>query len=381
MKVLCLVCDHAGHLDFGGNGFLTLAQSLINRGHTVHWLSPEANAKRLKAKGFKAAASKDAGNLFLIPMLSAARVKQQQRDFKTKLNAISALINTAKKYDLIICDRLLAFGPVLANKVKKPIVVIGAPATHFQLTPQFPIEVAQPVEDYLDVGKLFAKQLNCKNNTAGSFWAQSVDLNICFTSKNFYQFANHQRSAFIHHFESNNEMAKKSQQIIGFSFGNTGEPANLLQLIVAFSAQADPGIKIQVYAGRDSSLLSAAQQQLPSDVEVFGWIDFRKTFKTLSALVCYGGIGTLWEAANCAIPVATLPNIGDQLINSLAVERLQLGYMLDIKNITSNENMRKLNDLVTNPLFQANSMGYKAASNFSDDFSSACAKIEKISAC
>ena len=176
-------------------------------------------------------------------------------------------------------------------------------------------------------------------------------------------------------------MAKKSQQIIGFSFGNTGEPANLLQLIVAFSAQADPGIKIQVYAGRDSSLLSAAQQQLPSDVEVFGWIDFRKTFKTLSALVCYGGIGTLWEAANCAIPVATLPNIGDQLINSLAVERLQLGYMLDIKNITSNENMRKLNDLVTNPLFQANSMGYKAASNFSDDFSSACAKIEKISAC
>ena len=377
MKILCLVCGHAGHLDFGGCGFLKLAAELENRGHTLHWLTPDANAKRLKAKGFKAAASEEVGNLFLLPFNEVSRVKLQADEFNRKIISIRSLINTTKKYDLIICDRLLVLGQLLADKARKPYVVIGSPCTHFELGSKFPKESKEPIQNYLEVGEKFLKELGLNKNRLNSFWAKSVLLNICFTGKDFYQFPEQETSAFVHHFNED-FVNNKSRGRIGFSFGNTGEPTRLIKLITAFINKYGDEYEIEIYAGRDNQLQEKITSELGHAANVFGWINFRDKFSDLSTLVCYGGIGTLWEASNYGIPVATLPDIGDQMINSDAVERLELGFKLDHLIPASEENLNKLNQLLTSEQFMKNAESYRDKTNYSDSLQSCCDRIEAL---
>lgn len=377
MRILCLVCGHAGHLDFGGSGFLTLATELENRGHTLHWLTPKENAKRLKAKGFKSATSDAVGDLFLLPFSDVRKIKAAKNEFNEKILCIRSLINTAKKYDLIICDRLLALGQLLADKVGKPYVVVGSPSTYFKLGSKFPEESQGPLQSYLEVGEKFLKELGLKENRINSFWARSDLLNICFTGKNFYKFSEPENSAFIYHFEEGISKNNKKGPI-GFSFGNTGEPTKLIKLISAFIDRYGNDYKIEIYAGREDQLLNEIYNKFGQVAKVFGWVNFRERFSTLSALVCYGGIGTLWEASNCGVPLATLPDIGDQMINSNAIERLGIGFKLDHLNPASDENLEKLNQLLTNEQFLINARSYRDINNYSDTLHSCCDRIETL---
>jgi len=332
MNVLCILSSFPGHIDFGGKGFLRVAEQLKAMGHRVTWLSSSSHTRALSDKGFAVVSEPDADMLRLHPFLSTEEVAHHPEEYSARLRCLSGLLSLLRRMrpDIVLLDRALPLAQLATGTAGIPCVAIGTPGGHWEKNRREGVAPRSgPIAAYLEVGESIRKSLGWPSGEISSFWANSDNLNICFMGQPFYQAVacNKATAAFVHHFSRPADRGLRST--FGVSFGNSGAPQPLVLVMQCLISQGPADGAIDVFVGNRAQLASMLKRNFGRRIRVHGWVDFSDHFPSLSGLAFLGGVGTIWQCINHGVPMLVVPSItGDQMTNGEAVHRLGVGEVI-----------------------------------------------------
>lgn len=381
MKVTCIVCSGPGHLDFGGFGFVKLAQQLSATGHRVEWITTSSQAARLRHATWRCHVFPTDG-LDLQPFRSINDIANHDNEYRLKLSSIIGIekLLRATTPDLIIVDRILALAAMIAEDLEIPWVSIGKPAGWWVGTPRGDVQPSETINQaYVAVGDRIRRGLGRPGSAVTSLWANSPHLNISFLGQDFYAGTDKSGfpSAYVNHFDDIE--AAESRQHIGVSFGNTGKPEPLIEAVRCLADFASINNQLDVFVGNRVALRSELQSFEKNDfIRIHGWVDFGAHFQHLKCLVFPGGNGTVWQCVNHLVPMLIVPSvIGDQHFNGTAVARLGLGRVKEPAALCSNDYFQIVQQLDTG-LFRQNLTHFRRRENYTHSLESVTGLLETI---
>lgn len=312
-----MVSQNIGHLDFGGGGYLKLAGRLKDQGHNLHWIARDNTAAVLR-KEKHAVSSHQSVNTITSPR----HMSRTQVDHV--VDQLIALREELRRDlpDLCLVDRNLGCATLVLNALGIPFACIGTPGGYWSRDEHGVISIDSPDEHYLELGKRLHERASWLAGDLESFWQPSPFANVVFTGHSFYPGTKIEfESAFVNLFAPDRS---PQQGKIGISLGNTGDVRKMVRLLHLLATHTT-GTRTTVFTGNRSCQLEHLRGEFP-EFEVQGWCNFHQAFSQLKAIVCFGGIGTLWHGINHLIPILVLPGgAGDQRYNGDRIQELELG--------------------------------------------------------
>jgi len=334
LRIVCVASSAIGHIDFGGGGFLRLANALREVGCDVRWLSYGEQVERLKTKAGNGQAAPEIAHLALRPFFRADEIARFETAHRRRVEAMQRFRRRLRevKPDLILFDRLLAYGGLVAEQDSTPYAAIGTPGGAWgfeEAGAAVNVHPAPgPVDAYLAYGDALKDDLGWRNGAAGSAWLRSPYFNICFMPRTFYAGVEETAAAHVHHHGI--APAPRGQRRMAVSFGNQGAHDRLWAFLRRAVDERLAPFPIDAYAGADDQLKDQLQAAFSADdVNIHGWVDFAHHLNNVGCMAFLGGVGTIWRCLNNRIPMIIIPGlIGDQLENARRVAELGIGYRL-----------------------------------------------------
>lgn len=372
MRIVGLVSHSPGHLDFGGGGFLRLAEQLRGRGHDFSWIAGPPSAEVLVGHGWDVAYVSDTRSV-----AGSALIGRSGRAWEVSCRTLTELRLSIQSIEphLLLVDRCLSVAGPLLETLGLPFAAIGAPGGLWHRTAEGVSPTRETLETFRETSARLNDAFEWFNGDFDSEWLRSPSLNITFLGKSFYpQEARNSSSAFVNLFEPGSSGGACLGTRLGFAFGRTGEIeilGTVLDDVLAAGSWAPDQIDL-LLGGRPDGLADF-QRFASSGLALHGWCDYRSTFPGFCGLVTYGGIGTLWHSIDNNLPSLVAPSsAGDQAFNARAVAREGLGLFFDG---TGPAPVSLLRDLGKQGLpFER----FKDPANFSDDLDTICDRIEGL---
>lgn len=370
-----MVSNNLGHLDFGGNGFIRLAEMLLNRGHDTYWIAHDKTAERLKIKGHNVCSVKS-----ISPVPDPEKVTQDQIRIKTLLTELDQLRFVLFKYkpDLCLVDRNLGLSTMVLSSLDIPYVCIGTPGGYWGRDSQGVAALSEPCSDYQKLGELVCQKSGWLSAELNSWWQPSPYLNVVFMGRSFYpSHADEMTSAFVNVFDSPPENVNNSGKSnrLGIALGHTGDvnlPLMILDTLNDKIHQTFSGVDI--FAGGRPDILNKLKKTHPNCC-VHDWTPYSEIFPNLKKLICFGGVGTLWHSIQYKIPsIVIAGGAGDQKINAEQIQRLGMGFFWDAS-------AQKLPDLFESNNVSSQQKAFKVfhcGDNYTDNLKTLIVKIENI---
>lgn len=338
MKCLCLVSSSAGHIDFGGGGYVKLARQLARKGCVVEWLAGSgAQAARLRSLDF---------TVRICPALNHLNVNRLRRDrlgadaptdviesTAFDLGLVRRILEFAKP-DLLLVDRCLAWGEVLAESLSLPYVAIGTPGGYWKMGAPGKRPGKNESEQFEPMATGLFRKLKWLNRLPLSSWVNSPHCNLCFLGMSFYPDRDEPlgETFYIRDFKNLPERGERNG--LGVSFGNTRESRPLESILKRMAESGHrtyaPG---HVFVGNDGARAKRLSYlEGNPDFQLYRWVDFGSKFSGLKQLIFFGGVGTIWQCIQSALPMSICPVGADQIYNATQVERLGMGRVFAWKD-------------------------------------------------
>lgn len=382
MRIVCVVSQAPGHLDFGGMGYIKLARALIAHGHEVEWISAWSQIGRLRKRNFTVHEKSTVVALKVNPFIPVEHVEANYHLYKERIHAVKSFATDLGKLapDLIIFDRLVVYGTMVAEQLGIPYVCIGTPGGYWEHGGPYVQPMAGPVRAYHDLDERLLLDLKWRGYPQSSFWAHSSLLNICFTGMNFYSSipTAPNTTAFVNNFD--NSLIPESSVRVGISYGNSGHQPILGFLIKCIMENKLITEPTDVFVGNNQDTYVSLKQAFPNrNLHAHKWVDFTNYFTHLKYLIFYGGIGTIWHCVNHFLPMLIVPGlVGDQWINAESVSRLGLGDRLLLKEEDCALVASSIQNINQRSTYLEHIIAYRSASNFTDTMDSLCERLERL---
>lgn len=284
MRIAAFVSDVKSHLDFGGTGYLLLAQEFQRMGHDLIWFTDERVIGTLTGVGFRA---------LPFPRLSGLlRVSDEAVPEDDMLATLIRRIGI----DIVLSDRRLSRVGLLSRQWTGPIVAVGTPG----------IQTDEP---------------------PGDIWIQTADLNVVFMPARFYGVEASDRLISIRHTDrlgpppSHDAAAGR----VTVTLGNGGDLAKVAPILQAIPASVAVDVFhpiVETFTG------SALFRELISrdNIRSRGWGDLRSAIAPSSFMVNLGGIASVWRPFADNLPQISCPGMrDDQAFNARLVREAGIG--------------------------------------------------------
>jgi len=386
MNILCVTSSAPGHMDFGGGGFVVLGQTLENYGHSVAWLSFGAQVERLNKAGCAVEMQPCLEGLCMNPFFEAKDIRSYTNQHQFKINSIREFYHllVKKRPDVILIDRLLVYGGLVAEQLNIPYIAIGTPGGYwnfYHANQEFNVyPVNNPINEFYIYGQYLKEELNWVRGEITSFWVNSPFLNINFMSREFYPLTDKQKSLSANVYHHQNKLPEKTGKRLGISFGNQGNKEDLLVFLKHALTSTAVQLPIDVFVGNNEIIyqnLSAVYDQ--TQIVLHQWVDFGDYFSDLSCLAFLGGIGTIWRCIDNGLPMLVIPgNIGDQLFNAKRVHTIGCGICLQECDLESGKICAAITQCLQNDVYTNQNYKLRSFETHSDDLESICERILRI---
>lgn len=299
MRVTALVCEVTSHLDFGGFGFVRLADAFAARGHNLSWIAGPTPADWLKSRGFSVRTDPHIRRL--------TDVEKAQTKLGARMGAALA------GADLILCDmRLAALGPI-ARSLGIPLVGVGWPGGRWDdrtlhgLNSLSPVPGAGPSR-LLDQAEAFA----------------------VFLPRRFYGGDLQPTTLSIHHLDTETRISARDPDArrITVTLGSKGDPSRVARYLSGLPADFTVDLFHSASNAEDHAETFARLRTDPR-VRLRGWQDLRTAVAPSAYAVTLGGISSIWRALALDLPMLGVPvGRGDQGYNCARIEASGLGRRL-----------------------------------------------------
>lgn len=372
MNILCLVSNNLGHLDFGGNGYLRLAQALGQRGHSVRWLSSGAVADRLEGLDEEV---QNCEALTPIVIKQNGTLKQKVVAQEADHAVLVRQCVQSLQPDLCLIDRNLSTAALVVDSLGIPYASIGNPGGYWGRDENGVVSLDSPNPHYLELGQRLRERVPDLTSDLTSFWQLSPYLNIVFVGKSFYPMvADVSNTAFVNVFDQVPEY--DSRQRLGIAFGNTGDVSVLTNLVNKMGEHNwFPTESIDLLVGGRAEMDGSLQIR---NCSVHRWVDYQKYFPQYRGVVFFGGIGTFWHAVNHRVPMLVCPGgAGDQGVNAQRIVALGLGCSLN-RSDTDAQALRGALRQTLESDFSAAFEQFHQPDNYTDGLESAVVKLEQL---
>lgn len=241
--------------------------------------------------------------------------------------------------------------------------------------PPFAIRGLFSLIDALVLDKLFAPNINRFRKSLGlapikkifGGWMHSAQLNIGLFPEWFAQLQpdwppQTQLTSFVYYDRQNGNEDISSELD---AFLSAGSPPIIFTAGTAMK-HADQFFRDCIEAcqllGQRGILLTQHPEQLPDelppDIQQFGYLPFSKILPRALALVHHGGIGTTAQAIAAGIPQVIRPMAHDQPDTAARVEKLGIGVSLSPQKFNATSLAEKLNILTTSQTVLARCKAY-----------------------
>ncbi|MFK5947572.1 MAG: glycosyltransferase [Methylococcales bacterium] len=381
-KILCVVSANPGHIDLGGNGFISVANELSDNGQEVIWLSRAGQVDRLKKLQQNVSDESTIPHLWLYANTLNAKsnpkilntICQSLIAFKTRLESI--------KPDIIIFDRVLTLGALAAKQLEIPYISIGSPGGYWSNESGYLQPHNTPIDTYVEIEQLICNKLQWRVKPEGSFWLDSPYINICFIASPFYTSIKSKFSttAYVNNFSDLKDKLKTSNNI-GISFGNTGSIELMTHILDNLhNSKLNIASTIDVYTGNRPDLIQQLKRRyIKSNTNIHGWIDYSNQLQKHKFFIFMGGIGTIWHCLNQNVPMCIIPSrMTDQVFNSQVIGQLGLGEFLLLDKPDANaviNTIKKIDKNSEADQYKNSIRQLRAEKNFSDTIKTICEKI------
>ncbi|MCF6262712.1 MAG: hypothetical protein L3J24_03900 [Xanthomonadales bacterium] len=375
MKVLCIVSEFSGHIDFGGMGFLRLAEAMKNQGHEIIWAAPPVHLSTLVKCGFNKYSFTETAALHIRPFFTTQLLSKHSKEFITRIELIKKLYIEIKLIspDIILLDRVLQIGFLISEQLQIPSVSVGSPGGYWSKSKAGVSMVATPIQDYVEVGEQIKDKLNWNKGRLTSLWGYSAYLNICFLGKSFYDCNQVANSAYVYHFDNRAEDTERHS--FGISYGNSGPPEKMMQTLHCLMQIRQLFSSVEIFTGAQEQIYEALKRQLGNSANLHAWVKFSDYFYNMKGLAFFGGVGTVWECINYNVPMFVVPTIvGDQARNANAIERLGLGRCIDATN-NKDEIVEIIQKTLCAGTYLGNIKEFKKRENYTDTMDTTVDKI------
>lgn len=370
-----MVSNKQGHLDFGGNGFLRVAEELISQGHALLWMAGDNTSPRLKARGHIVLPMK---SIFPVPNPESCIVNKKR--LNTLFNQMEqlriALIN--EKPDICLLDRNLGPAAMVLTSLNIPYVSMGTPGGYWERDATGVTMLPLASDSYQKLGALMSNELTWLKNHFDSWWQPSPYLNVVFMGRSFYpSHADEMTSAFVNVFDSPPENVNNSGKSnrLGIALGHTGDvnlPLMILDTLNDKIHQTFSGVDI--FAGGRPDIIEKLKRTHPN-CSVHDWTPYSEIFPSLKKLICFGGVGTLWHSIQYGIPsIVIAGGAGDQKINAEQMQHLGMSFFWD-------GNAQNIPDLFESINVASQQMAFSefhCEDNYTDNLKTLVVKIENI---
>lgn len=376
MKILCITSSQPGHIDFGGSGFVVVAKTLQLHGHNVSWATFGAQVKRLRNAGFETESLSYLAGLSVMPFFLVKEIEANLNQHKTRVDSLRKFYSLLDdlKPDLLIIDRLLTYGALVADQLCIPYVAMGTPGGYWNFSRSensvnvFPVsESVQMIQEY---SESLLDSLKWRKSGAKSFWLSSPFLNACFMPRGFYPVHKEKEylCANIFHHEVKN--LEPGIQRMGISFGNQGDITILLDFLELAAKMDSIPKPFNVFVGNNEITFKKLKALYTStQVNLHRWVDFDLFFRHLSCLVFLGGVGTIWRCVDNRLPMLIIPGkIGDQVFNARRVEKTGIGVYLKKSQLI--EKVLAVSADPINALYRTRIDAFSSVENYTDTIES-----------
>lgn len=284
MRIAAFVSDVKSHLDFGGTGYLLLAQEFQRLGHDLIWFTDESVVGTLTGLGFTA---------FHLPSLSGLL---RASDETVPEDAMLATLIQRVGIDIVLSDRRLARVGLLSRQWQGPIVAVG--------TPGIPMDEAP-----------------------GDIWIQTADLNVVFMPARFYGAEADDQLVAIRHTDRLDAPPSHDVEAgrVTVTLGNGGDLATVAPILRAIPASVTVDVFHPIV---DSFTGSAAFRELISRDNIVsrGWGELRSAIAPSSFMINLGGIASVWRPFADNLPQIACPGLrDDQEFNARLVRASGIG--------------------------------------------------------
>ncbi len=311
MKIICLVSRGAGHLDFGGNGYLSLALKLRDRGHDVIFYTNK-HYNLLEKLSFKCIKSSDIDTLWVAN--EKTDLTKYGRAYYLRLKYIELTIRNENP-DLVLVDRILGLAAGMLNSLNIKYVCVGSPGGSWKKD-DFTISPNVSHHNQSGAIRMYQKKLGWEFDEI-SVWCNSPFFNIVFIGKEFYNTVNSKNTLFINNFEYSKNAGLGT---VGISLGSgmEGDFEKILDSFLIICSEQKVKKKIMLY-GKEKGIdkfISLIPNEYLDKIEVRGYVNFNEEMNKLTYLLFFGGIGTLWYCLNNnVVPIIVSSHIHDQDYN------------------------------------------------------------------
>jgi hypothetical protein len=372
VKILCLVSNNLGHLDFGGNGYLRVAGCLARRGHRVQWVSTGGTADRLRSLGQTVF---DFSGLRPIILQRDSRLEEVNLGaVADNLSALRQLLQSSKP-DVCLIDRNLSTAAMLTGSLYIPYASVGTPGGYWGRDSDGVIRLDSPDPRYVELGRRISHLVPGISNGMDSFWQSSPYLNIVFVGRSYYPMAGDSSvTSFVNLFGPS--VAPGPRRRLAVAFGNTGDSHLLLNFLTEIrQGQWFPAEDIDLLIGGRTGLI----EEIPAGkYTVHHWVDYDDYFPRYRAIAFFGGIGTLWHAIDKQVPMLVVPGgAGDQRLNAERVVGLGLGCAWRANGDNGQSVSESLSEVLTAD-YSAAFATFRDPGNYSDTLESLAVRLENL---
>lgn len=90
------------------------------------------------------------------------------------------------------------------------------------------------------------------------------------------------------------------------------------------------------------------KKKLSKNIQIYKFVDQEDILSKASLFITHAGASSLYEAISFSTPIIMIPQMEEQYINAHKAKKLDLGYILDSKNISDKDIQKALDDIKQN---------------------------------
>jgi len=354
---------------------------MLKRGHNVRWVTAADQCDRLSREGFPVSNCPNVKLLDLNPLLTPSRIEDNIEAYQHRLAAYRRLHTSLSENrpDLILLDRVLAIGQLVAEQLDIPTAVVGTAGGHW-VRNRAGVTISEgPVASYREVGDRIKHDLRWTKGVLTSVWARSNYVNISFLGKSYYgcHLDQCETAWHVHHFTPPKQKSVKHTH--GVSFGNTGDAAKMSRVLGCLRTLVPSGSTLEIFSGKRQQLLAELSGAKRQNERIHDWVNFSDYFPYLNSLAFFGGISTIWYCMNHDVPMLVVPGgRGDQHFNAGRISELGLGECLLGDDVDCRDLKTTWNRLVDDDIYLRNIRQFRGIENYTDTLATAVDKLEGL---
>lgn len=376
-KILMISVPFYGHV----NPTLALIKELVNRGHEVTYLVSEEFRSKVEAAG-----STFEGYEF--DMTSFFTVK----NFK---NMYDAALRIADDYDCIMYDFMAFFGKGIGDKFNKPTVRL---ISSFAWNKDISKNVFSNGDFKLKLigNRLFRKIVFSKalkdvyiktNDVMDEINENPADLNIVSITREF-QIQNEKFDKNIYKFVGPSISDRNDKNDIPFN--KMKDKIIYISLGTVFNNSLDFYKKcIEAFKDIDASIIMSVGKNtkiedlgtIPGNFYVSNFVPQLDVLKHASLFITHGGMNSTNEAMYYGVPIIVVPQAVDQPIVGQRVEDLDLGMVINKKEVSSEKLRKNSIEILNNPKYKENMDKMRVKVREAGGEKAAANEIEKLLSC